>query len=109
AVSQQTLVGAWLGPAVGDYGDCGAGSAEFAFSPDGTYRYQAIYNGCDPVMFDGHYELLADGGVLQTSMEECGQVSCPPGPPAVVSTSISSSEPDSIVLNGSYVYHRQPG
>jgi hypothetical protein len=108
AVSQQTLVGAWLGPAVGGTDECGTASAEYAFSPDGTYRYQAIYDGCAAVMIDGHYELQADGGVLQTSMDACGDPGCPPGP-SVLTTSISATDPDSIVLDGRYTYRRQHG
>jgi hypothetical protein len=108
AVSQQALVGAWLGPPFGDTGECGRASAEYAFSPDGIYRYQAIYDNCDAVMIDGHYELQADGGVLQTSMEECGAPGCPPGP-SILTTSISAVDPDSIVLDGRYTYRRQHG
>ena len=108
AVSQQALVGAWLGPAFGDTGECGIASAEYAFSPDGTYRYQAIYDNCAAVMIDGHYELQAEGGVLQTSMEECGAPGCPPGP-SILTTSISAVDPDSIVLDGRYTYRRQHG
>jgi hypothetical protein len=108
AVSQETLVGAWLGPAIGDPGDCGNGEAEFAFSPNGTYRYQAIYQNCDPVMIDGRYELQADGGVLQMVMELCGDPGCPPGA-TIQTTSISASDPDTIVLDGRYTYHRQRG
>ena len=108
AVSQPALVGAWLGPPFGDTGECGRASAEYAFSPDGIYRYQAIYDNCDAVMIDGHYELQADGGVLQTSMEECGAPGCPPGP-SILTTSISAVDPDSIVLDGRYTYRRQHG
>jgi len=108
AVSQQALVGAWLGPAFGDTGECGIASAEYAFSPDGTYRYQAIYDNCAAVMIDGHYELQAEGGVLQTSMEECGEAGCPPGP-SILTMSISAVYPDSVVLDGRYTYRRQHG
>jgi hypothetical protein len=107
AVSQQTLVGAWLGPALGDTGECGTASAEYAFSPNGTYRYQAIYDNCDAVMMDGHYELQADGGVLQTSVEECGQAGCPPGP-STLTMSVTAIDPDGIVLDG-HSYRRQHG
>ena len=107
--SQQTLVGAWSGPVAGDTGECGKSSAEYAFSPDGTYRYAALYENCDAVMIDGHYELQAEGNVLQTSVEVCGDPrGCPAGP-SILTTSISTPDPDSIVLDGLYPYHRQKG
>ncbi len=111
AVSQQTLVGAWSGPAAGAFGDtgeCGTGSAEVAFSPDGTYRYRAIYPNCDPVMIDGHYELQSEGGVLHTSPDACGYPGCPPGV-SPQTTPISGTDPDSFVLDGQYTYGRQHG
>jgi hypothetical protein len=108
AIDQQILVGAWSGPGIGETGDCGPASAEFAFSPNGTYRYQAIYGGCPRVMIDGHYELQADGRVLQISMEECGDPGCPPGPSSLT-TSISAIDPDNIVLDGRYAYRREHG
>src|SRR5262245_38845565 len=108
AVSQQALVGAWSGPAISDTGECGRASAEYAFSPDGTYRYQARYDNCDAVMIDGHYELQAEGGVLQLSMELCGEVGCPPGP-STLTTSISAIGADTIVLDGRYTYRRLHG
>jgi hypothetical protein len=106
AVSPQTLVGTWVGPAMGDTGECGTAAGVYAFGPDGTYRYQAMYGTCDAVMIDGHYELQADGSVLQISMELCGEPGCPPDP-SIQTTSISAVDPDSIVLDGRYVYHRQ--
>jgi hypothetical protein len=108
AVTQQTLVGAWSGPPIGDTGECGRGLGEYAFSPDGTYRYTVVYDNCDAVLVDGHYQLQADGGVLQISIETCGQEGCPPGP-SILTTSISAVDPDSIVLDGHYTYHRQRG
>jgi hypothetical protein len=108
AVSQQTLVGAWSGPSIVGAGDCGIGSAEFAFSPDGTYRYAAMYPNCPAVMLDGRYELQSDGGVLQISMEQCGDPGCPPGP-SMLTTSISATDAESIVLGGHYTYLRQHG
>lgn len=109
AVDQQTLVGAWSGPAFfGDTGECGTGSAQYAFSPDGTYRYRAIYDNCDDVMIDGHYDLQAEGGVLEASMETCGDPGCPEGP-STLTTSISAVDPDSIVLDGRYTYRRVHG
>ena len=108
AVSQQTLVGAWLGPAIGGMDECGTASAEYAFSPDGTYRYRAVSDNCKAVMIDGRYELQADGGVLQTRMEECGDPGCPAGP-SILTMSINAIDPDSIVLDGRYTYRRQHG
>jgi hypothetical protein len=108
AVSQQTLVGAWLGPKFGDTGECGTASGEYAFSPDGTYRYKSSSDSCDTIMIEGHYDLQSDGGVLQISMEECNDPGCPPGP-WVLSTSISAIDPDSIVLDGHYTYRREHG
>jgi hypothetical protein len=105
AVSQQTLIGAWSGPALDDAGDCGPTSAEYSFSPDGTYRYTAVSANCDAVIIDGHYELQADGGVLATSMDQCGQPGCPDGP-AVRTVSITAAGPDSLVLDGRVTYRR---
>jgi hypothetical protein len=108
AVDAQTLVGAWSGPAtLGDPGECGTASGIFAFSPNGVYRYVALYESCGMmVMIDGRYELQADGGVLQLSMDECGDPGCPPGP---LTTSISAIDPDTIVLDGRNTYQRQHG
>jgi hypothetical protein len=108
AVTQQILVGAWSGPPIGDTGECGNAQAEYAFSPDGTYRYTVVYANCDAVLVDGHYQLQSDGGVLQISIETCGQEGCPPGP-SILTTSITASGPDSIVLDGRYTYRRQRG
>jgi hypothetical protein len=107
AVEAQSLVGAWSGPAtIGDTGECGSGSAEVAFSPNGVYRYVAVYENCEMVMIDGRYELQADGGVLQLSMDECGNPGCPPGP-STLTTSISAVDPETIVLDGRNTYKRQ--
>jgi hypothetical protein len=108
AVSQPSLVGAWLGAVVGNTGECGNAWAEFAFSPDGTYRYAAIYETCAAIMIDGHYQLQAEGTVLQTSMELCSDPGCPPGP-STLTTSITAPDPDTIVLDGAYTYRRQHG
>jgi hypothetical protein len=108
AVSQPSLVGAWSGPVVGNTGECGNAWGEFAFSPDGTYRYAAIYENCGAIMIDGHYQLQAEGTVLQTSMELCSDPGCPPGPSSLT-TSINAPDPDTIVLDGRYTYRRQHG
>jgi hypothetical protein len=109
AVDPQTLVGAWSGPAtIGNTGECGNGSAEYAFAPNGTYRYAAAYDGCAPAMVDGHYELQADGGVLQLSMELCGAPGCPDGP-TVLTTPITTPNPDTFVLDSRYTYQREHG
>jgi hypothetical protein len=108
AVSQQTLIGAWSGPAIGDPGECGNGYAEYAFAPNGTYRYHAVYDTCDGVMFDGHYELQADGGVIQMGLELCSNPGCPPGQPNRT-MSISAVDPNTIVLDGRYTYRRLEG
>jgi hypothetical protein len=107
AVDAQTLVGSWAGPAaLGDTGECGPAAGVFAFSPNGVYRYVGGYENCAMVMIDGRYELQADGGVLQLSMDECGDPGCPPGP---LTTSISAIDPDTIVLDGRNTYLRQHG
>jgi len=110
AVDTQILVGAWSGPAaIGDTSECGTAPATFAFSPNGTYRYLAVYENCGTtVMIDGRYELQADGGVLQLSMDECGDPGCPPGE-STLTKSISAVDPDTIVLDGRYTYQRQHG
>ena len=109
AVTNEAVVGTWAGPAtIGDTGDCGRSSGLYAFSPDGSYRYTALYDTCGAVMIDGHYELQADGSVLQLAMEVCGQTGCPPGP-SVLATSISASDPDTILLGGNYTYRRLRG
>jgi hypothetical protein len=87
-------------------GECGTGAGVIAFSPNGVYRYVAGSDGCGMVMIDGRYELQADGGVLQLSMDECGDPGCPPGP---LTTSISAIDPDTIVLDGRNTYLRQHG
>ena len=108
AVDAQSLVGAWSGPAtMGDTGECVGASAEFAFSPNGGYRYLAVDPNCGMVMIDGRYELQADGGVLQLSIDECGDPGCPPGP-STLTKSINAVDPDTIVLDGS-TYKRQHG
>ena len=56
-------------------------------------------------MIDGHYQLQADGGVLQLSIEECGDSGCPPGL-STFTTPISGVDPDTIVLDGG-TYQRQ--
>jgi len=109
AVDAQTLVGSWSGPAtIGDTGECGTAPGVFAFSPNGDYRYLAVYENCGTVMIDGRYELQADGGVLQLSMDECGDPGCPPGE-STLTTSISAVGPDTIVFDGHYTYQRQHG
>jgi hypothetical protein len=108
AVEAPSLVGAWSGPAtIGDTAECGGASAEFAFSPNGGYRYVAVDPNCGIVMIDGRYEIQADGGVLQLSIDECGNPGCPPGP-STVTKSISAVDPDTIVLDG-HTYQRQHG
>jgi hypothetical protein len=107
AVDAQTLVGSWAGPpTLGDIGECGTAAGVFAFSPNGVYRYVAGSEGCAMVMIDGRYELQADGGVLQLSMDECGDPGCPPGPSTLA---ISAIDPDTIVLDGRNTYLRQHG
>ena len=106
AVEAQSLVGAWSGPpTMGDTDDCAPPSAEFAFSPNGGYRYLAVDPNCGMVVIDGHYELQADGGVLQLTIDDCGSPGCPPGP-STLTKSISAVNPDTIVLDGS-TYQRQ--
>ena len=41
---QVTPVGIWVGPVPGDEGECGTGSGEFIFAPDGVYQFDAIYD-----------------------------------------------------------------
>jgi hypothetical protein len=109
AVDSQTLVGSWAGPAtLGETGECGTSAGIFAFSPNGAYRYVGGYENCAMVMIDGRYELQADGGELQLSMDECGDPGCPPGP-STLTTSISAIDPDTIVLDGRNTYLRQHG
>jgi hypothetical protein len=109
ALEAQSLVGAWSGPAtIGDTGDCEGASAEFAFSPNGGYRYLAVDQNCGIAMIDGRYELQADGGVLQLSIDLCGDPGCPPAP-STLTMSISAVDPDTIVLDGRSTYHRQRG
>jgi hypothetical protein len=106
AVDAQALVGSWAGaPVLGGLGDCGTGAGVIAFSPNGAYRYVAGSDGCGMVMIDGRYELQSDGGVLQLSIDECGDPGCPPGPTTVT---VSATGPDTIVLNGQ-PYLRQHG
>jgi hypothetical protein len=106
AVDAQALVGSWAGaPVLGGLGDCGTGAGVIAFSPNGVYRYVAGSDGCGMVMIDGRYELQSDGGVLQLSIDECGDPGCPPGPTTVT---VSATGPDTIVLNGQ-PYLRQHG
>jgi hypothetical protein len=108
AVDQQTMVGAWIGPAtIGDVAGCANGSAEYAFSPNGTYRYAVLYDDCGAAMVDGHYELQGDGGVLQLSMELCSAPGCPDGP-NTLTTPISSPDNETLIM-GSYTYKRQHG
>jgi hypothetical protein len=106
AVDAQTLVGSWAGPAtLGDTGECAPTAGQFAFSPNGVYRYLAVYRDCGIVMIDGHYELQADGGVLQLSIDECGAPGCPPGL-STLTTPISATGSDTIVLDGRNTYVR---
>jgi hypothetical protein len=106
AVDAQALVGSWAGaPVLGGLGECGTGAGVIAFSPNGVYRYVAGSDGCGMVMIDGRYELQSDGGVLQLSIDECGDPGCPPGPTTVT---VSATGPDTIVLNGQ-PYLRQHG
>ena len=74
-------------------------------SPNGVYRYLAVYPGCAIVMIDGHYELQADGGVLQLSVDACGDPGCPPGL-STLTTPISATDPNTIVLDGRNTYIR---
>ncbi len=41
---QVTPVGIWIGPVPGDERECGPGSGEFIFAPDGVYQFDAIYD-----------------------------------------------------------------
>jgi hypothetical protein len=105
AVTGQALVGAWSGPAtIGNTGDCGAGSGIYSFSPNGTYRYSAVFEGCDSVMIDGQYELQADGSVLQLSLDQCGDSGCAW---PTFTTSINVIDADNFVLDGRYPYKRE--
>jgi hypothetical protein len=107
AVDAPALVGAWVGPAtLGDTGECGPTAGQFAFSPNGVYRYLAVNPDCGILMIDGHYELQADGGVLQLSIDQCGDPGCPPGL-STFTTPISAVDPDTIVLDGRNTYQRQ--
>ena len=107
AVDAQILVGAWVGPAtLGDTGECGPTAGQFSFSPNGVYRYLAVHPDCGILMIDGHYELQADGGVLQLSIDVCGDPGCPPGL-STFTTPISAVDPDTIVLDGRNTYQRQ--
>ncbi len=106
AVDAKTLVGSWAGPAtLGDPGECAPTAGQYSFSPNGVYRYLAVYPGCAIVMIDGHYELQADGGVLQLSVEECGDPGCPPGL-STLTTPISATDANTIVLDGRNTYIR---
>lgn len=106
AVDAQALVGAWIGPATLGYtGECGRLAGQLSFSPNGVYRYLAVHPDCGILMIDGHYELHADGGVLQLSIDECGDSGCPPGL-STFTTPISAVDPDTIVLD-SGTYQRQ--
>jgi hypothetical protein len=106
AVDAQTLVGSWAGPpTLGDVSECGTAAGVFAFSPNGVYRYVAGSETCAMVMIDGRYELQADGGALQLSIDECGTPGCPPGPSTLT---VSATGADTIVLNGQ-TYLRQHG
>jgi hypothetical protein len=107
AVDAQSLVGAWAGPAtLGDTGDCAPTSGLFSFSPNGGYRYLAIYQDCGDVMIDGSYQLQNGGAELQLSIDQCGDPGCPAGP-STVTQSISASGPDTFVLDGRFTYQRQ--
>ena len=107
AVDAQTLVGAWIGPATLGYaGECGPMAGQFSFSPNGAYRYLAVHPDCGILMIDGHYELQADGGVLQLSIEQCGESGCPPGL-STFTAPISVADPDHFVLDGRTTYQRQ--
>jgi len=44
ASGQPTLAGEWVGTVPGDEGECGTGSGEWIFAPDGTYQFDAIYD-----------------------------------------------------------------
>ena len=100
-----SLVGAWSGPAIGTAGDCGGSSAEYSFSPNGTYRYKALYDNCDGIFVDGRYEIRDNGSTLQTTMDQCSAPGCP-ADASVITMSISAVDRDSIVLNGQYAYRR---
>jgi len=107
AVDAPSLVGAWVGPAtIAVPGDCAPAAGLLSFSPNGVYRYLAMYPDCGMVMVDGHYELQNDGGQLQLSIDQCGDPGCPPGLEAMT-RSISTTGPDTFVLDGQYTYQRQ--
>jgi hypothetical protein len=107
AVDAPSLVGAWLGPAtLAVPADCAPASGLLSFSPNGVFRYLAMYPDCGMVMVDGHYALQNDGGVLHLSIEQCGDPGCPPGL-TEMTQSISTTGPDSFVLDGQYTYQRQ--
>lgn len=58
---EESLIGAWQGPVPEPAGDCGTGSGEFVFEPDGTYSFQAIYDsGNCGYPDDGTYQTYQD-------------------------------------------------
>ena len=97
------LVGQWLGTALGETAACGTSVGRFGFDANGVYTYGTTSQICAPYAVSGTYEIR--GSVLHTTLEQCSTPLCNVG--QQIDEPISAPDPDTFVLEGRYMYHRQ--
>lgn len=81
AYSQQSnvyskLVGQWLGPALGDAGQCGAAYGEWTFFRNREFSYTANYDDCPGVTQAGTYSVQERTIILHVT-QGCTEGGCP--------------------------------
>jgi len=76
------LVGRWLGPALGDTGQCGAAYAEFMFTADGQFAYVQNTEACGGIDGGGVYSI--DGQSIHVHFDHCSTCAVYGTPPDVV-------------------------
>lgn len=115
----QALVGTWLGPALGDSGECGVEYGQFTFFRNQEYSYtmnsdyQEIrnpqgqitrINDCGGITNAGYY--AAQRGVLTIRWLRCNYP-CSPGAASVRFTFLNINTFEIADQGGVYIYYRQ--
>jgi hypothetical protein len=103
APTSAMLVGQWLGAALGETPACGTSIGRFGFDANGVYTYGTTSEICAAFSVSGAYEVR--GNVLHTMIQQCTSPLCYVG--QQFDEPISAPDPDTFVLEGRYLYHRQ--
>jgi hypothetical protein len=103
----QYMVGHWLGPALGNSGQCGTAYAEFMFTQDGQFSYVQNTQTCGGVDGGGHYS--ADGQMLRMHFERCNTCAVYGFPPDLTEPYRIPDENTLMLCEnwGCYTFHRQ--